>query len=178
MATPVDLATANALQCVHISLQNYSTTGPLLQGYLTRTRQNCCLHIKWILWTSIWKCCRLCIWHRCTGHTGHRALNQLGWKNISSCLFTLYFSFFPIYCLISATVLGRLKKCGCATGATELLCCRTKEQERKTSKKCQTTLQSGFQLWSDQEKTPTSSPARLLNIQITNSQYAAWKAQA
>lgn len=40
---------------------------------------------------------------------------------------------------------------------------RTKEQERKLSRKCQTTLQPEFHLWSDQEITLTSSPALLLN---------------
>lgn len=38
MATSVDLATANALQCVHIPLQNYSSTGHLLQGMFAKDK--------------------------------------------------------------------------------------------------------------------------------------------
>lgn len=67
------------------------------------------------------------------------------------------------------------KKCGCATGATVL---QNQRKERKTSRKCPTTFQPELQLWSDQEITPTFPPALPLNIQNTNSQYAAWKSQA
>jgi len=92
IVTPVDLAIANTLQCVHVSLHKHSTTGHHLhRGFqVQKSRQNCCWYRKAIPPTSAWGRCRLCGWRCCMWHTGHhQAVHWLGLGKLSSSPFPL-----------------------------------------------------------------------------------------
>lgn len=78
-----------------------------------------------------------------------------------------------IFCFLRAVLLGRVKKCDSAAGATKLWHFKTEKQEKKALRKCKTTLTPGFWLQSDQEMPHTSSLEWLLSIQSTTPQYAA-----